>query len=404
MRGEKIFRSISMLPDEMVLEADRPIVNRKRIPKHWAALAACAALAFFWIFRLTGIPGADSANLQEMDGADQQSAEVTGSQQMLKPVTLGWIDDGSDFKEVIAASAGELENGCPWDTSDPPVETLPVYEGKNEMTAGGTVRFGLDADEMEQLLRELAQALGYRLETVTTRTDGTQVQGDQQPCAVDGMAAGATFEVVATGAFTMTLKEPAPLPEEYRLTPGSSRADAERTAVYLAQQYAGALGMEDPRPQVQLEYSAAGERRFSLRVRGGGDLSRQLLEYSFGGLQFFLNDAAELTGLRLWGTQAAGESLGDHPLITAAQAAKSLAEGRCYTSVTESFPGIEYLAATELVYREGNEVVAPYYRLLVELPTLARGDGLKTYGVYYVPAISPEYLNDPPAARWDAAE
>lgn len=51
-------------------------------------------------------------------------------------------------------------------------------------------------------------------------------------------------------------------------------------------------------------------------------------------------------------------------------------------------PGIDYVAKAELVYRTGarEEYFMPYYRFYVELPEEER-DGLKTYGIYYVPAV-----------------
>ncbi len=61
---------------------------------------------------------------------------------------------------------------------------------------------------------------------------------------------------------------------------------------------------------------------------------------------------------------------------------------------------MERLAYTELVYRVSSGVVAPYYRFLVELPTLEMENGLKTYGAYYVPAVESSYITDLPAAQW----
>ena len=140
----------------------------------------------------------------------------------------------------------------------------------------------------------------------------------------------------------------------------------------------------------------------TLRVRNGEELVEQLLDYSFGGVQFYLDETgSSCTGLRVWGRQAVGELMGQYPLITVDEAEQALVEGRCYTSVTETFPGIDHLGQVELVYREGSETVVPYYRFWVELPDLETESGLRTFGAYYVPAIEPDYLTDPPVAQWE---
>ena len=43
----------------------------------------------------------------------------------------------------------------------------------------------------------------------------------------------------------------------------------------------------------------------TLRVRNGEELVEQLLDYSFGGVQFYLDETgSSCTGLRVWGRQA----------------------------------------------------------------------------------------------------
>ena len=90
-------------------------------------------------------------------------------------------------------------------------------------------------------------------------------------------------------------------------------------------------------------------------------------------------------------------------MITAADAKELLLEGNYITTVPYEIPGEEYLAKTELVYRTGNgeEYFMPYYRFYVELPELERENGLKTFGAYYVPAVSQAYITEMPV--WDGS-
>lgn len=78
-------------------------------------------------------------------------------------------------------------------------------------------------------------------------------------------------------------------------------------------------------------------------------------------------------------------------------------QGHYITSVPEGLPGEEYVAMAELVYHTScfDEVYMPYYRFLVELPDMQVGNGLKTYGAYYVPAVDQKYISNMPL--WDGS-
>ena len=95
--------------------------------------------------------------------------------------------------------------------------------------------------------------------------------------------------------------------------------------------------------------------------------------------------------------------MGDYPVITAGEARELLAEGHYLTSVPYEMPGEEYIRRVELIYRTGTqeEVFMPYYRFYAQLPQEKREDGLNTYGAYYVPAVSGEYLTELPT--WDGS-
>jgi len=41
----------------------------------------------------------------------------------------------------------------------------------------------------------------------------------------------------------------------------------------------------------------------------------------------------------------------------------------------------------------------PYYKFLVEMPTMELENGLKTFGAFYVPAVKGEFLENMPL--WD---
>ena len=64
---------------------------------------------------------------------------------------------------------------------------------------------------------------------------------------------------------------------------------------------------------------------------------------------------------------------------------------------------VEGVDKVELVYRNSRteEVFLPYYRFYVALPEEQVGDGLITYGAYYVPAVQEDYLSNMPNIVFD---
>ena len=420
MNAKELLCAIGLLDDELVLEAERPQRLRVIRWQRWGLAAACAVLVILLLPKpaMGGNSAGQASDLQQMAGGGPAAADAVQSD--LEPVTLGWTMADFGFEGIVVRTAEELDGGCPWTGEE--LAELPVYRNQNEVLIEGACRFGLNAQEMEQQLRQLAGVLGYTVGEVAISPSEEQVQHYRErleeqgrdpdtdpnyeinvrPVSARASAEGTEFSMSTTGEFTMNLAQPLVLPEAYRLTQQSDGEDAAGTALYLAEQYAKALEIADPQPQVRVEYSNTGEKMLTLRVRNGGELVEQLLDYSFGGVQFYLDETgSSCTGLRVLGRQAVGELMGQYPLITVDEAEQALVEGRCYTSVTETFPGIDHLGQVELVYREGSETVVPYYRFWVELPDLETESGLRTFGVYYVPAIEPDYLTDPPVAQWE---
>ena len=74
-----------------------------------------------------------------------------------------------------------------------------------------------------------------------------------------------------------------------------------------------------------------------------------------------------------------------------------------HASMASLMPGEEYVAKAELVYRTGiyEEYYMPYYRFHVKLPDMGEDNGVKHFGMYYVPAVNEAYISDMPV--WDGS-
>lgn len=94
------------------------------------------------------------------------------------------------------------------------------------------------------------------------------------------------------------------------------------------------------------------------------------------------------------------EKVGDYPLISLQEAEDMMASGSYISNVPAKFPEEGIIAAVDLVYLDwtSQPYLIPYYLFYVELtdPMFTRENGLKTFGLYYVPAIDPAYQEEWP--------
>lgn len=185
------------------------------------------------------------------------------------------------------------------------------------------------------------------------------------------------------------------LPQGYHFGYNAPYDDMEKVSGYLLEQYRDLLGMEDPRiGPTGGDYTFDGEQGYQITAYdGAGDKTRRLLSYSFAQAQFSCDEEGRLWIIRLDGRDLS-RKVGDYPVITAGEAEELLAAGNYLTNVPYELPGVEYVEDVELLYLTGQreEYFMPYYRFLVELPEMARENGLRQYGAYYVPAVEGEYL------------
>ena len=141
------------------------------------------------------------------------------------------------------------------------------------------------------------------------------------------------------------------------------------------------------------------------------DALKYILNYNFCLIGLTpLEEGGELSNVSFQNSLSCTNKIGDYPIITSDAAREMLLNGEYITTVPSEYlhdTGIseEMIAKEELVYRteNANEIFMPYYRYYIELKEsgLEVADGLKLYGVYYVPAVSAEYLVDFPI--WDGS-
>ena len=390
MKAEHISNALNDLDENIIEETGQLRQARKRRGgswKRWAAAAACLCIVAAAIVTMPRLIRNDPGPTPPGPGhIDPQ----------LLPLPLpDTLSGGNGFEGILLYDVSELGGGSPWNQAME-LTVLPVYENGSYNIAGYAV--GLGEYEILERLEAAARALDAEI-LDTKYYYGETPTGTGPVYCITGRADGMKIDAYADGKVVVTFEGGLPLPEGYRFTDGATDEEAEAALGYLAQRFSGLLGFSRPQAVLSGEYTFSGEFRRGYAVYDGGSSSTEaILNYSFRQAEFISDDAGNLRMIRLKDDLACARELGDYPIITVDEARTLLLKGGYLTSVPYELPGEEYVAGVELEYRNGktDEYFLPYYRFFVELPEQARDNGLKTYGVYYVPAVQERYIANMP--------
>ncbi len=173
-------------------------------------------------------------------------------------------------------------------------------------------------------------------------------------------------------------------------------------AEYLKTEYKDLIGFDDPQINIYGgDYNIYSQQGYSIEFfDANGSNTEQIINYNFNRVAFACNDEGKLFLARIYQPDLS-EVVGEYPIITSEKASELLSNGIYITTVPYEMPGMEYVKKVELIYRTGKyeEYYMPYYRFYVELPQmpeLERDEEMKTYGAYYVPAVSGEHISNMP--------
>lgn len=398
-REEKLFEAIGEIGDELLLESEKQQKSRRWL---WIPAAACVCLAAVGSAKLLWMPAETEAN------PDLPMLEISTD-----AATMG-------FEGYMAYDASELVSGNPWQETDK-ITMLPVYRNQVSYNEYGQLTGG-DFEDMRALLLDVAGRLGLDTDTLPITDDmpdeesrakitekfaavGEEVpEGYFVPTKLKACQNGIEIEVGQDLTAAISFDPAVSLPDGYNFTHYASYGEVQETADYLETTYAALIGAEKPQRNIYGgDYDINGNQFYHIEFfDGSGDKVRQIINYNFNRTAFYCDDDGKLFLARVYQPDLS-EKIGDYPVITAADAKELLLEGNYITTVPDEMPGEEYLAKTELVYRTGNgeEYFMPYYRFYVEVPELEQDNGLKTFGAYYVPAVSQAYITEMPV--WDGS-
>ena len=381
MNAEKLALALAETPLEYIDEAISYRRARKARPALRAlAAAACLALSIY--------AGARALT-------PQAAPEPTPDASLpVLELDAGLFTDGQGAFLLRMRSFSEYSFGSPW-SADAELAALPVFANPVEYAPVEQNRAALSWDEpaMRERLLGLAASLGM------------DAGEDDIVCALDADGAlwslalsggGVSVEVERDLSARVDFETPLELPVEFGYD--SPRANYEAAGEYFAERYAARFGIENPRWSVgggDYKYDGV-TQNYSLRVyEAGKNVAESLVNYCFGGLTLIPGEDGGLRTIRLGPTPA---SLGNYPLISLDEATELVLNGGELPGTLNTLRA-EDIAGVTLVYHIGmyDEYYMPYYCFaFVEREpfyTEVLPEGFTGYSLYYVPAVSGEYLS-----------
>ena len=335
----------------------------------------------------------------------------------LEPVTPQVRHGGMGFEGITVNDLSELikeheHEANPW-SEDMEFEALPVFHNPVSDVWGSQAGFFiyLSEEQMNTIAENVAYVLGTDItstdtgyEKYVTETDIDGVPTPEQYEAAPTMpyevtaqcADGTEIRVDGAGSIRIELGTPVRFPEDC----GFDTPERENAAMeYLAEKYSDLLQFENPAFFVD-------SGTYKCIYDKSGDEVQQILNHFMYFARFCIDLNGDMYLIYFDNGFVSSEYLGDYPIITLDKAQEMLLDGKYLTTVSGSYikNGVisaEDIAYAELVYRcsSGHDkYFMPYYRFYVELDSSSVfGDPHSselTYGAFYVPAVSEEYLSD----------
>ena len=375
MKTKKLLSVLGDIDDKYIIEAEAKAKKQKMpLLLKISAIAACFAVVIL-------------------------SIVVLQSEPQMTTLTLSETDKAFGFEGYFAHSIDELKNNNPW-SENSKLKALPVYSNTFYKYTEDWIVTEPDTDAMKSILLETAEALSMDTEKIpvseTIASDGLEIYSyyiENENYKV---------EVNSWLQVNIYLKKTDVFPDGYTLHHNASYDELYKTAEFLKNKYKELLNMKNPAIDISLgDYTVDGDRLWYVSFyENSSDLSDAVINYNFNRIFFYSDDNGELCQISFSGI-GTREKIGDYPIIDEQEALALLIDGKYITSVPEKFPGRDFVKKVELVYRNTNrdEIFMPFYKFYVQADITNASSselGLVDFGIYYVPAVEGEYIENMP--------
>lgn len=188
------------------------------------------------------------------------------------------------------------------------------------------------------------------------------------------------------------------LPADYYLGENSTTEELEAAGRYLLSEYSGLINMSDP---ILTEYTK--HNGVAAFYEKGAYSAENIANQSIKHVEF-LGENNQLTSIIICEEYTLCEKIADYPIITEKDAEKLLRNGNYLSIINSTLYTLkedDEIGLARLTYLSGAgyECIMPFYLFYVRLPGEEFGneEGDDLYGLFYVPAVRGEYLENMPA-------
>lgn len=297
----------------------------------------------------------------------------------LPKIQFSLSPEGMGYAGIMLYNREELISKNPW-SKDMIIDRLPVY--KSDLPTDPVQKEDyLSGKEKDKLARKIAKTLGVGI----IETDNYHSYKCDQ---------GITINIGPDLSASIFWDDAVKLPDT------KIKDEYEKQVYYLKyyyELYRDLLNLEEAEFEVVYDYSYQGDKHYDHYVfdKHGSDQDK-ILNYNFNKARFGISE--ESNGLHVLHLPSLyqGEKIGDYPIISVDEAVSNILKGEYLTTVPyEENINREDIAKIELEYYISPycEYMQPVYVAYIELENDRQDNGLITYGIYYTPAISKEYVN-----------
>lgn len=187
------------------------------------------------------------------------------------------------------------------------------------------------------------------------------------------------------------------LPADFNFTDGSTPEELEAAGRYLLGEYGELINMNDPVYEKYSEHDGTAEF-----YENGAYPAESIANQSIKHVQL-IGENNRLKIIRIYDEYTLCDKIADYPIITEKEAEKLLRNGNFLSTIDSEMYTLkedDEIGLTMLTYRSGigYECIMPFYLFYVRLPGEEFGheEGEDIYGLFYVPAVKGEYLENMP--------
>ncbi len=324
---------------------------------------------------------------------------------------------GFGYQGIMAYDISEYVGDQAWDKTKE-ISYLPIYKNLayTKYSSSGIATY-LSEKELLSIAWDIANKLGttvryYNCEYLNPMAfePDSGYTGDEI-LRLTATTPKHIITITGGGQVSIEFIEPVPLPDSYSLAYSQKDSDnAIRTIEYLCEEYSALLGYTEAGYYSPIDYNIYGEihRTYSAYDASGETDTEAILSRNFFANTFAAGDedGTALKYIRMNGYKLlSAEIMGSYPTISYNEAKQMLIDGKYLTTVPNEYLNQgrvleEDISECMLEYRfeASDSVYMPYYVFYVFLGNAngKRPEGINTYGVYYVPAISLEYYSEQP--------